>query len=119
MELEELKNYLEIDLEGSLAERFMGSADMYVRFLKKFAGDNGYAALLQAMESGDDQNVLRCAHNLKGVCATLGLAGLQRSFADIVSLIRSGSYSGELLRQKTDAAGRELERTKELLLQLK
>lgn len=119
MELEELKNYLEIDLDGSLKERFMNSSDMYVRFLKRFAGDNSYEDMLKAVEKGDGPAVLRCAHNMKGVCATLGLTGLQRHFADIVDTIRSEAYTDELLRQKTAAAGSELKRTNSLLLQLK
>ena len=93
MHLQELPQYVAIDIQEALEERFMESEAMYVRFLRKLLTSDDYKLMEEAAEAGNLQEVLRYAHNLKGVCATLGLTGLQAQFADIVSLLRSGDYT--------------------------
>ena len=83
MRLKDLSQYIEIDIDEALEERFMESEAMYVRFLRKLLTSDDYKLMEEAAEAGNLQEVLRYAHNLKGVCATLGLTGLQAQFADI------------------------------------
>ena len=62
--------------------------------------------------------MLRYAHNLKGVCATLGLTGLQTQFADIVSLLRSEDYTMPQLQAKLTAVKNDWQRTLQYIEQL-
>ena len=93
MHLQELPRYVAIDIQEALEERFMESEAMYVRFLRKLLTTDDYKLMEEAAKAGNWQAVLRYAHNLKGVCATLGLTGLQAQFADIVNLLRSEDYT--------------------------
>ena len=55
--------------------------------MRKLLTTDDYRLMEEAAAAENWQEVLRYAHNLKGVCATLGLTGLQAQFADIVSLL--------------------------------
>lgn len=101
MKLQELPQYIAIELEESLAERFMDSQELYVRFLRKLAQSEDFVLLQQAAEAADWQEAERRAHNLKGVCANLGLTDLQQAFNQIVQLLRQHNYeqAADKLRQ--------------------
>ena len=90
MQLRELKKYLDIDVEGSLADRFMDNEALYTRFLRKLLDSQDFELLEQALAAEDYEELLRRAHNLKGVCANLGLNGLSTSFALLVQKLRNG-----------------------------
>ena len=117
MHLQELPQYVAIDIQEALEERFMESEAMYVRFLRKLLTSDDYKLMEEAAEAGNLQEVLRYAHNLKGVCATLGLTGLQAQFADIVSLLRSGDYTLPL-QAKLAAVKNDWQRTLQYIEQL-
>ena len=117
MHLQELPQYVAIDIQEALEERFMESEAMYVRFLRKLLTSDDYKLMEEAAEAGNLQEVLRYAHNLKGVCATLGLTGLQAQFADIVSLLRSGDYTLQL-QAKLAAVKNDWQRTLQYIEQL-
>jgi HPt (histidine-containing phosphotransfer) domain-containing protein len=116
--LQELPQYVAIDIQEALEERFMESEAMYVRFLRKLLTSDDYQLMEEAAEAGNLQEVLRYAHNLKGVCATLGLTGLQAQFADIVSLLRSGDYTLPQLQAKLAAVKNDWQRTLQYIEQL-
>ena len=103
MHLQELPQYVAIDIQEALEERFMESEATYVRFLRKLLTTDDYKLMEEAAETGNWQEVLRYAHNLKGVCATLGLTGLQAQFADIVNVLRSEEYTMPQLQEKLAA----------------
>lgn len=92
MNLQELPRYISIDVAGSLEDRFMGSEELYVRFLRKLLTTADFAALQERTAAGDWQEALRRAHNLKGVCANLGLTDLSAAFAGLVQLLRSDGF---------------------------
>ena len=117
MHLQELPQYVAIDIQEALEERFMESEAMYVRFLRKLLTTDDYR-LEEAAAAENWQEVLRYAHNLKGVCATLGLTGLQAQFADIVSLLRSEKYIVAQLQAKLAAVKHEWQRTLQYIEQL-
>ena len=64
MQLQELKNYLDIDIAESLEERFMDEEAFYLRFLRKLLVTQDFALLEQAVAAGDWAEALRKAHNL-------------------------------------------------------
>lgn len=118
MHLQELPQYVAIDIQEALEERFMESEAMYVRFLRKLLTTDDYRMMQEAAEAGNWQEVLRYAHNLKGVCATLGLTSLQAQFADIVSLLRSGDYTMPQLQAKLVAVKNDWQRTLQYIEEL-
>ena len=118
MHLQELPQYVEIDIQEALEERFMESEAMYVRFLRKLLTTDDYKLMDAAAETGNWQEVLRYAHNLKGVCATLGLTGLQAQFADIVNLLRSEEYTVPQLQAKLAVVKNDWQRTLQYIEEL-
>lgn len=81
-----------IDVGGAL-ERFMGSAALLERFLKKFPEDPNYQALRAAMDAGDPEGAVTAAHSLKGVCGNLSMAELFGLFTRQVQLLREGKMA--------------------------
>lgn len=118
MRLQELPQYVAIDIKEALEERFMESEEMYVRFLRKLLTTDDYRLLEEAAAAENWQEVLRYAHNLKGVCATLGLTGLQAQFAAVVSLLRSEEYTVAQLQEKLVVVKHEWQRTLQYIEQL-
>ena len=118
MRLQELPQYVAIDIQEALEERFMESEAMYVRFLRKLLTNDDYKLMEEAAEAGNWQEVLRYAHNLKGVCATLGLTGLQAQFADIVNVLRSEEYTVPQLQAKLAAVKNDWQRTLQYIEEL-
>ena len=116
MHLQELPQYVAIDIQEALEERFMESEAMYVRFLRKLLTTDDYKLMEEAADAENWQEVLRYAH--KGVCATLGLTGLQAQFADIVSLLRSEDYTVPQLQAKLTAVKNDWQRTLQYIEQL-
>ena len=93
MQLQDLKSYLDIDIAESLEERFMDEEALYLRFLRKLLTTQDFAILEQRLAEGDWAEALRKAHNLKGVCANLGLNSLSGRFAALVKLLRSEGFT--------------------------
>lgn len=118
MRLQELPQYVVIDIQEALEERFMESEAMYVRFLRKLLTTYDYKLMEEAAETGNWQEVLRYAHNLKGVCATLGLTGLQAQFADIVNVLRSEEYTVPQLQAMLAAVKNDWQRTLQYIEEL-
>ena len=116
--LQELPQYVAIDIQDALEERFMESEAMYVRFLRKLLTTDDYKLMEEVAEAGSWQEVLRYAHNLKGVCATLGLTGLQAQFADIVNLLRSEEYTVPQLQAMLAAVKNDWQRTLQYIEEL-
>ena len=68
--------------------RMMGEA-MLRRFLMKFPNDPSYAALKQAVESGEREEAFRAAHTLKGLCLNFGFGKLLASSETLTEALRS------------------------------
>lgn len=86
--------------------------------LRKLLTTDDYRLMEEAAAAENWQEVLRYAHNLKGVCATLGLTGLQAQFADIVSMLRSEGYTVPQLQAKLVAVKNDWQRTLQYIEQL-
>lgn len=111
MKLSELPSVLTIEVKESLEERFMESEALYVRFLKKLLADTNVAELQQAVADEDWETALRKAHNLKGVCANLGLTKLSSDFAAVVAELRSDAYTTQSVKSLLNVALAEWEKT--------
>ena len=75
---------------GSYAEvsgRIPGES-LVRRFLGKFLSDDSYANLCEYVKQGNREQAFRAAHTLKGVCANLGLTGLQKQAEEITEILR-------------------------------
>ena len=75
MKLCDLNKYIYIDIAEALEERFMDSEELYVRFLRKLVAANDLAVVEDFVAQQNWPEALRKAHNLKGVCGSLGAAG--------------------------------------------
>ncbi|MGM9568689.1 MAG: Hpt domain-containing protein [Phascolarctobacterium sp.] len=95
MRLQDLSKYIEIDIAEALEERFMDSEELYVRFLRKLEAANDLAVVAGFIAEQNWPEALRKAHNLKGVCGSLGLTKLQAELAALVKLLRSEGFTAE------------------------
>lgn len=101
-----------VDYDAALA-RFVGSRDIYERYLSKLLADTHTAEAEKAFAAGDYEEVLEQTHALKGLAGTLGLKGLYESSADIVKDLRDGKY--ETLYEKLAQMKEEWERICEVI----
>ena len=96
----------------------MDSEDLYVRFLKKLEAANDLAAVADFAAQQNWPEVLRKAHNLKGVCGSLGLIRLQEQLAQLVKLLRSAGFTPEQVAVQLAEIKPEWERTLACIRQL-
>lgn len=80
-----------MDPEEAL-ERFMGSAALYERFLKRFPADESFQQIGPALEAGDWDAAVTAAHTLKGVAGNLGMTDLYRCCSQLVDHLRAGEH---------------------------
>lgn len=111
MQLMDLKQYLDIDIEESLKERFMDEEALYLRFLRKLLTTQDFKLLEKLVAEKNWAEALRKAHNLKGVCANLGLLSLSAAFAALVKLLRSESFTADDVQSRLDGLRCEWEKT--------
>ena len=65
------------DIRETLDETFMGNVALYRRMLAKFAASEIPAQLRAGFDAASVNDVFELAHELKGVCANLGLTPLE------------------------------------------
>ncbi len=111
MRLEDLPSYIDIDVDESLEERFMDSEELLTRFLRRLAESNDFAEVELMAELEDWQETLRRAHNLKGVCASLGLRRLQELLGELVRLLRTQGFTARQVQDEVARIKPEWERT--------
>lgn len=87
MKVRELEQYLDIDIDGSLA-RFSGMEALYARFLKKIPEDRTFDTLTEAVQNNDRKEIEMTAHTLKGMYGNLGLTGLYEKSDALVRAVR-------------------------------
>jgi len=69
-------------------ERFVGSTQLYEKFLKEFLNDPTYGQLDAAMAAGDVQAAFMAGHTLKGVAGNLSLNRLYDLLVVLVDALR-------------------------------
>ena len=70
--------------------RFMNNIGLWQRFTLKFPADPTYEELRKALEAGDEEQIVRQAHTLKGTAANLGFDTLMRAASQMVEHGRQG-----------------------------
>ena len=118
MHLKDLSQYIDIDIAEALEERFMDSEELYVRFLRKLVAANDLAVVEDFVAQQNWPEALRKAHNLKGVCGSLGLTKLQELLAQLVKLLRSEGFTAEQVEAQMALIKPEWERTLECIRSL-
>lgn len=88
---------------NSAVGRFAGKQELYVKFLKKFTGDETFTLLQDMWRQKDSTGTEHAAHTLKGVCANLGMTELSELFNRVVQAMReenpqAGFEREELIR---------------------
>ena len=111
MHLHDLEKYIAIDIAEALEERFMDSEELYVRFLRKLAASNDLAVVEDFVAQQNWPEALRKAHNLKGVCASLGLTRLTAQLAELVKLLRSDGFTKEQVAEQLEGIKPEWDKT--------
>lgn len=115
MTIEECYAQMGADYEGVL--RRMGNAQRVQRFLGMFLQDGSYDLLCRSMNTADGSEAFRAAHSLKGVCANLGLTGLQRAASELTDALRGGTVTPEA-QPLLEAVRREYDNTVQCIRQL-
>ena len=82
------------DIRETLDETFMGNVSLYRRMLGKFAVSEIPAQLRAGFEAASVPTVFETAHELKGVCANLGLTPLAALASEITETARAGRLDG-------------------------
>lgn len=111
MKLCELNKYIDIDITEALEERFMDSEELYISFLRKLEAANDLAVVEALVAEKNWPEALRKAHNLKGVCGSLGLTKLQSQLAELVKLLRSEGFTPTQVAAQLASIKPEWERT--------
>lgn len=82
-----------VDYDDALA-RFMGSVDLYERFLLKFPSDPTFPALRESIRAENAEDAFYQAHTLKGVAGNLSFRELSRQVVPLVEALRVGDMAG-------------------------
>ncbi|MDO4565982.1 MAG: Hpt domain-containing protein [Oscillospiraceae bacterium] len=83
-----------VDYEGT-RERFMDSAQMYLKLLGMLLKDENLEILGGALEDGDLNRAFEAAHTLKGVAQNMGIRPLFEAVQKIVEPLRGGQQRGD------------------------
>lgn len=78
-----------IDVSDAL-NRFMGNESLFERFLGKFASDQNFKKLCDAVAADDSEAALTASHTLKGMCGNLSMITLSELLTKQVKAYRDG-----------------------------
>lgn len=92
MELKDLKDVIDIDIDGSLA-RFGNMESFYIKFLKKFTDDKSFTNLKEALENNNIDKIGEEAHTLKGVAGNLGLNKVYQYSVELMRLAKKNNLA--------------------------
>ncbi|MBQ7176356.1 MAG: response regulator, partial [Victivallales bacterium] len=89
------------DVEGTMAETFMGNEKFYMKMFNKLPTNTALERMHSALEAKNAEALFEASHELKGVYASLGLTPLYEPCSEIVEIARAGGLDGveELLEQ--------------------
>lgn len=81
--------------------RFVGSTDLYGKYLCAFPQDENFARIALALERDDFEAALTAVHTLKGVSGNLGMDRLFAACSETVVFLRKQQH--EQAKQSYDA----------------
>lgn len=73
-----------------------------LKYLKLFIIDDSHKNLCEAIDNKDVKNAFMFSHNLKGVCANLGIDSLYKLSSEICEIFRSGNFNDEAINLKKE-----------------
>jgi len=97
MDIEKLKE-AGVDYDEGL-NRFMGSVDLYEKFLLRFPGDPSFNELKEAMENEDYKTAFKAGHTLKGTSGNLSLNDLYKATIPFVDALRDEEADYDLAKE--------------------
>lgn len=103
-----------IDVQGGI-KRLVNNKALYLKLLKSFNGQKMADDIINAVQSGDFQQIAAAAHTLKGVCANLGLIQLAEASAGIESRAKSETQSDDLIGPLNESLKETLRLIEQLL----
>lgn len=112
-----LKEFYE-ETGGSLEEvlkRLPGEA-MIKKYVLKFGDDPSYEALKNAESAADIKGAFLAAHTIKGLCANLGIARLEKAASELTEKLRSAEKMPP--RESFEDVDREYRHTAECISKL-
>lgn len=79
------------EIGGSLSEvlKRLPSEAMIKKYVLKFGDDPSYSELKNAENAGDVKGAFLAAHTIKGLCANLGIVGLEKAASVLTEKLRS------------------------------
>lgn len=89
MSLKEFMDKVAGDYSGVMAR--LGSEAVAVRIVGMFKKDSSLESLESAYKEGDHAEIFNVTHNLKGVCANLGLTKLGEYSSELCEATRHGA----------------------------
>lgn len=84
-----------MDVDDTLA-RFGGNEALLMKYVRRFPTDPSFAALEQALQSGDHEATQAACHTLKGVSGTLGLQSLYVACAELMADLRTHNQAAPM-----------------------
>lgn len=88
-----------------------------LKYLRMFLADDSYQGLCESVNAKEYRKAFEYAHNLKGVCANLGIGALFHAADRICEELRGGNPGSELSGMLEDVI-EEYEKTAEGIKQL-
>ena len=80
-----------VDVSGALG-RFMGNEELFLRFLCRLPGAKELDALQRALEAQEQETFYERLHELKGVCANLGVTSMAVPAQAMLELYRADKW---------------------------
>lgn len=102
-----------IEKIGGDYDEVMGRLPMeslVIKLMGKFLADDSLEKLKTAVETSDYQSVFAVTHNLKGVCANLGMEALRAASSELCEATRNGAPTVDIgpmyeeIKEKYDLA---------------
>lgn len=95
MNVEEFYNKYSNDY-NSVLKRLLTKENMF-KYLNLFLKDNSYNDLTKSIINQDVEGSFISSHNLKGICANLGIDALYKPASEICEIFRSGLMNMDAL----------------------
>ncbi len=95
--LDELKA-MGCDTEDAL-DRFLNNEEFFEQCLVKFLDDDVFETLGKNLSDQSIEDSFRSAHNLKGVCANLGITPMYTAIYDMVEDLRGGMMPSDAMER--------------------
>lgn len=71
------------------------SDERITKYLRRYPEDDSFDNLCKNLEQGNYGDAFVYSHNLKGVCANLGLKGLLSPSSELCEMLRGGEPKGD------------------------